>query len=114
MIHIDLANVYIHQPVFDDKFYEDKPFRMSVIFSGSLRFIKDDWETSIQIEDIKVSEAVYNGKALEKDVLEEIEYAIKANLMFIVTVCTDETVKLDNDGLLEAAYEALDNFGILN
>jgi len=113
MIHIELNDMFIHQPVFDDKFYEDKPFRMSVIFSGPLRFIRDDWETSVQIEDIKVSEAVYDGKPLEKDVLEEIEYAIKANLMFIVTVCTDETVKLSNDGLLEAAYEALDGLDIL-
>jgi len=113
MIHIELNDMFIHQPVFDDKFYKDKPFRMNVIFSGPLRFIRDDWETSVQIKNIEVSEAVYDGKPLEKDALEEIECAIKANLMFIVTICTDETVKLSNDGLLEAAYEALDSLDIL-
>ncbi len=114
MIHIDLTNVYIHQLVFDDKFHNEKAFRMSVVFSGPLKYIRDDWEVDVQIKNIDVPEAAYNGKVLGKDVLEEIEYTIKANLVSIVTVCTDETVKLDNDGLLEAAYEALDNFGLLD
>jgi len=113
MIHIELSDIYVYQPVSDDNFYKNKPFRMNITFSGPLRFIRDNWETSVQIKNIEVSEAVYNGKPLEKDVLEEIKCAIKTNLIFIVTVCTDETVKLSNDGLLEAAYEALDSLDIL-
>jgi len=113
MINIELRDIFIAQPVYDEDFYDGKPFNMSIVFSGPLRYIRSDWETDVQIKYVEVRIAEYNGEKLGDYVYKEIAEYIRKNLVYIVTVCTDESIKLDTDGLLEAAYEALNDLGIL-
>ena len=113
MMNIEIADIYIKMLIEDNDF-DGKKFEMVVKMSGPLSYLHNDFESEAKVKNIEILRASLDGKELETNIREAIADEIRKNLFALITICTNEEIKLDKDGLIDIAYEVLADYRLLN
>jgi len=112
MIDISISDIYLKEIIEDDDFGGEK-LTMSVEMKGPLKYVNNDFESYATVGDVSVLWGKLGKIELKKEELEIVAAYIKDSIFLIITVCTDGNIKIDKDGVLDCAYEALEELNLV-